>query len=323
MRGTEFAEMTAFVAIAERCSFAKAATHLGVARSTLSQNIRALEERLRVRLLNRTTRSVSLTEAGEQLLARVRPALDELAAAANELKGSHQGPIGLLRLAVQPPVASFLMGPLLGQFLSKYPGIRLDISVVKMPANIFSEGFDAGIRFGEQVERDMIAMRVTGEARFVVVASPEYLARFSAPRTPQDLQNHNCIRNRLPNGAIFGWEFEKKGRSIHAKVEGTLIVDDIDLSIHAALSGVGLAYLLYDYIAPHVASGQLVPLLEDCSPRMSGFFLYHSSRRQVTEPLRTLIDFLKTETRRRGLKPTSPLGSGVYPKYRLVGPARR
>ena len=183
MRGTEFAEMTAFVAIAERCSFAKAATHLGVARSTLSQNIRALEERLRVRLLNRTTRSVSLTEAGEQLLARVRPALGELAAAANELKGSRQGPTGLLRLAVQPPVASFLMGPLLGQFLSKYPGIRLDISVVKMPANIFSEGFDAGIRFGEQVERDMIAMRVTGEARFVVVASPEYLARFSVPRT--------------------------------------------------------------------------------------------------------------------------------------------
>lgn len=323
MRGTEFAEMAAFVAIAERRSFAKAATHLGFARSTLSQNIRSLEERLRVRLLNRTTRSVSLTEAGEQLLARVRPALAELAVAANELKGSHQGPTGLLRLAVQPPVASFLMGPLLGQFLSKYPGIRLDISVVKMPANIFSEGFDAGIRFGEQVERDMIAMRVMGEARFVVVASPEYLARHSAPRTPQDLQSHNCIRNRLPNGAIFGWEFKKKGRSIHAKVEGTLIVDDIDLSIQAVLSGVGLAYLLYDYIAPHIASGQLVPLLEDCSPRMSGFFLYHSSRRQMTEPLRALIDFLKTETRRRGLKPTSPLGSGVHPNYRLVGPARR
>lgn len=323
MRGTEFAEMAAFVAIAERRSFAKAATHLGVARSTLSQNIRTLEERLRVRLLNRTTRSVSLTEAGEQLLARVRPALGELAAAANELKGSHQGPTGLLRLAVQPPVASFLMGPLLGQFLSNYPGIRLDISVVKMPANIFSEGFDAGIRFGEQVERDMIAMRVMGEARFVVVASPEYLARYSAPRMPQDLQNHNCIRNRLPNGAIFGWEFEKKGRSIHAKVEGTLIVDDIDLSIQAALSGVGLAYLLYDYVAPHIASGKLVPLLEDCSPRMSGFFLYHSSRRQVTEPLRALIEFLKTETKRRGIRPTSPLGSRVYPNYRLVGPARR
>ena len=174
MRGTEFAEMAAFVAIAERRSFAKAATHLGVARSTLSQNIRALEERLRVRLLNRTTRSVSLTEAGERLLARVRPALRELTTAANELDRSAQGPAGLLRVVVQPPVASFLMGPLLGRFLAKYPGIRLDISVIKMPANIFSEGFDAGIRFGEQVERDMVAMRVMGEARFVVVASPEY-----------------------------------------------------------------------------------------------------------------------------------------------------
>ena len=132
------------------------------------------------------------------------------------------------------------------------------------------------------------------------------------------MQNHNCIRNRLPNGAIFGWEFEKNGRSIHAKVEGTLTVDDIDLSIHAALSGAGLAYLRDDYIAPHVASGQLVPLWEDCSPRMSGFFLYHSNRRQVTEPLRALINFLKTETRRRGLKPTSPLKSGVYPNYRLA-----
>ena len=227
MRGTEFAEMAAFVAIAERRSFAKAATHLGVARSTLSQNIRALEERLRVRLLNRTTRSVSLTEAGERLLARVRPALRELTTAANELDRSAQGRAGLLRVVVQPPVARFLMGPLLGRFLAKYPGIRLDISVIKMPANIFSEGFDAGIRFGEQVERDMVAMRVMGEARFVVVLRPD-IGWHSAPRTPQDLQDRTFIRNRL-NGAIFGWEFQKKGRSIHAKVDGALIVDDIDL----------------------------------------------------------------------------------------------
>jgi DNA-binding transcriptional LysR family regulator len=137
--------------------------------------------------LNRTTRSVSLTEAGEQMLARVRPALGELTAAANELDGFRHGPAGLLRIVVQPPVASFLMGPLLARFLAEYPRIRLDISVVKMPANIISEGFDAGIRFGEQIERDMVAMRVMGEARFVVVASPEYLARHSAPRTPQDL----------------------------------------------------------------------------------------------------------------------------------------
>ena len=323
MRGTEFVELAAFVAIAERRSFAKAATHLGVGRSTLSQNLRALEERLRVRLLNRTTRSVSLTEAGERLLARVRPALGDLTVAAKELDGFHRGPVGLLRLVVQPPVASFLMGPLLGRFLAEYPGIRLDISVVKMPENIISEGFDAGIRFGEQIERDMVAMRVMGEARFVVVASPEYLARHPAPRTPQDLQDHNCIRNRLPNGAIFGWDFRKKGKPIHARVDGTLVVDDIDLSIHAVLDGVGLAYLLYDYIASHIASGRLVPVLEEYSPRLSGFFLYHSSRRQVTAPLRALIDFLTVETKRRGLTPSSPRGSRFYPNYRLVGPAQR
>jgi DNA-binding transcriptional LysR family regulator len=315
--------MVAFVAIAERRSFAKAATHLGVARSTLSQNLRSLEERLRVRLLNLTTRSVSLTEAGERLLARVRPALGELTAAGNELGGSPQGPAGLLRIVVQPPVASLLMGPLLGRFLAQYPGIRLDISVVKMPADIVSEGFDAGIRFGEQVERDMVAMRVMGEARFVVVASPAYLARHPAPRTPHELRDHDCIRNRLPNGAIFGWEFQKKGRGVHAAVEGTLIVDDIDLSIQAVLGGVGVAYLLYDYIASDVESGRLVPLLEDWSPRLSGFFLYHSSRRQVTAPLRALIDFLKAETRRRGLSPAAAPRSSVYPNYRLVGSARR
>jgi DNA-binding transcriptional LysR family regulator len=323
MRGTQFAEMSAFAAIAEQKSFAKAATLLGIGRSTLSQNLRSLEERLGVRLLNRTTRSVSLTEAGARLLARVRPALDELTAAADDAIDQPGMPRGRLRLVVQPPVATFMIAPMLARFMRAYSAIQLDVAVIKMPGDIVQDGFDAGIRFGEQVERDMVAMRVMGEARFVVVASPEYLTRHSAPRTPQDLQDHNCIRNRLPNGAIFGWEFQKKGRSIHAKVEGTLIVDDIDLSIHAVLDGVGLAYLLYDYIAFHIASGRLVPLLEDCSPRMSGFFLYHSSRRQVTAPLRALMDFLKTEAKQRGLKPTSPLGSGIYPNYRLVGPARR
>jgi DNA-binding transcriptional LysR family regulator len=323
MRGAEFTEMVAFVAIAERRSFAKAAEHLGVARSTLSQTLRALEERLGFRLLNRTTRSVSLTEAGERLLTRVRPALSELTAATEELDGFNQGPAGLLRIVVQPPVAHFLMGPLLSRFLAVYPGIRLDISVVKMPSDIVSDGFDAGIRFGEQVERDMIAMRVMGEARFVVVASPAYLARCSSPRSPRDLQEHNCIRNRLPNGAIFGWEFQKKGRRVLAKVEGTLIVDDIDLSIQAVLGGVGLAYLLYDYIGPEVENGRLVALLEDWTPRLSGFFLYHSSVRQVTPPLRALIDFLKAETKRSGLSRSHGPGSSVRPNYRLVGKGRR
>jgi DNA-binding transcriptional LysR family regulator len=323
MRPTDFAELTAFVATAEQRSFTKAAAQLRLARSTLSQNLRALEQRLGVRLLNRTTRSVALTEAGARLLARVRPALDELRTAGEEIKDSRPGPAGLLRLVVQPPVASLLIGPMLARFLAQYPGIRLDVSVVKMPADMVGEGFDAGIRFGEQVARDMIAMRVMGEARFLVVASPDYLARHPAPEAPGDLQEHDCIRNRLPNGAIFGWEFRKGRRSIQASVEGALIVDDIDLSIRAVLDGVGLAYLLHDYVAPHIAAGRLVPLLEDWSPRLSGFFLYHPSRRHMTAPLAALIEFLKAENKRRGVSPSAVPHASVHPNYRLVTNARR
>lgn len=322
MRGTEFAELAAFAEIAERRSFAKAATQLGIARSTLSQTLRALEERLGVRLLNRTTRSVSLTEAGERLLMRVRPALGELTAAGGELDGFRQGPGGLLRVVVQPPVATLLMGPLLGRFLAQYPDIKLDLSVVRMPSDIVTGGFDAGIRFGEQIDRDMVAMRVMREARFVVVASPKYLANHPAPKTPKDLQIHNCIRSRLPNGTIFGWEFQKKNRRVHAKVEGNLIVDDIDLSIQAVLGGVGLAYLLHDYIAADVARNRLVVLMEDWTPSLSGFFLYHPSHRRITPALRALIDFLKAESIKRGIAPTAPPNTGIAPNYLLVAKRR-
>lgn len=322
MRGAEFAEMSAFAAIAEQRSFAKAATQLGIGRSTLSQNLRALEERLGVRLLNRTTRSVSLTEAGARLLARVRPSLAELNAAVAELAPYRQGPTGLLRLVVQPPVATLLIEPILARFMREHSGVQLDVAVVKMPADIVREGFDAGIRIGEQIDRDMIAMRVMGEVRFLVVASPEYLEHRPRPKTPRDLRHHDCIRNRLPNGAIFGWDFEKNGKALHAAVEGRLIVNDIELSIRAVRDGLGLAYLLYDYVAADIESGRLIPLLEDWSPRLSGFFLYHSGRRQITVPLQAFIAFLKTEAARRGVSPATP-SAGVYPSHRLVGKSRR
>jgi DNA-binding transcriptional LysR family regulator len=323
MRGAEFAEMSAFAAIAEQRSFAKAATQLGIGRSTLSQTLRALEERLGVRLLNRTTRSVSLTEAGAHLLTRVRPSLAELNAALSELADYQQKPTGLLRLVVQPPVATLLIEPILARFMREYPGIQLDVAVVKMPADIIGDGFDAGIRIGEQIDRDMIAMKVMGEARFLVVASPDYLAQHPRPRTPRDLRHHDCIRNRLPNGAIFGWDFEKNGKALHAAVEGRLIVNDIELSIRAVRDGLGLAYLLDDYIAADLKTGRLVPLLEDWGPRLSGFFLYHSSRRQVTGPLQAFITFLKAEAARRGISPATPPTAGVYPTHRLVGKSRR
>ncbi len=323
MRGMEFTEISAFVAVAEHRSFSRAATQLGIGRSTLSQNLRTLEERLGVRLLNRTTRSVSLTEAGTRLLARIRPSLVELDAAVSELADYRQAPSGLLRIAVQPPVATLLIEPMLARFFREYPGIQLDIAVIKMPADIVAEGFDAGIRFGEQIERDMITMRVMGEGRFLVVASPDYLARHPPPKTPRDLRHHDCIRNRLPNGAIFGWDFQKNGRALHAAVEGRLIVNDIELSLRAVRDGLGLAYLLYDYIAADLKAGRLVPLLEDWSPRLSGFFLYYSSGRQLTAPLRAFITFLKAEAVRRGVAPATPPSAGVSPSHRLVGRSRR
>jgi DNA-binding transcriptional LysR family regulator len=323
MRGAEFAEMTAFAAIAEQRSFAKAAAQLGLGKSTLSQNLRSLEERLGVRLLNRTTRSVSLTEAGARLLARVAPSLVELSAAVDEVANHRQSPTGLLRLVVQPPVATFLIEPILARFLGEYPGVQMDVAMVKMPADIVAEGFDAGIRFGEQIDRDMITMRVMGEKRFLVVASPDYVARHPKPKTPRDLRHHDCIRNRLPNGAIFGWDFEKNGKVLHVSVEGRLIVNEIELSLRAVRDGLGLAYLLYDYIAADLKAGRLVPLLEDWSPRLSGFFLYHSSRRQITGPLQALITFLKADAARRGVTPAMPPSAGVYPTHRLAGKSRR
>lgn len=323
MRGTEFAEISAFAAVAEHRSFSKAATQLGVSRSTLSQDLRALEERVGVRLLNRTTRSVTLTEAGARFLARVRPSLAVLATAVGELADYQQSPSGLLRLVVQPPVATFLIEPLLARFLREYPGIQLDVAVVKMPSDIVGEGFDAGIRLGEQIDRDMITMRVMGEVRFLVVASPDYLQRHPRPKTPRDLRHHDCIRNRLPNGAIFGWDFQKNGKALHVAIDGRLIVNDIELSLRAVRDGLGLAYLLHDYIAADLEAGRLLPLLEDWSPRLSGFFLYYSSRRQLSGPLKAFIAFLKAEAAQRGVAPGTPPNAGVYPTHRLVGKARR
>jgi DNA-binding transcriptional LysR family regulator len=187
-----------------------------------------------------------------------------------------------------------------------------------MPADIVAAGFDAGIRIGEQVDRDMIAVRVTSEARFVVVGSPKYFTRHSAPKTPKDLEDHNCIRSMLPNGTVFGWEFQKKNRRIHAKVGGKLIVDDIDLSIQAVLGGAGLAYLLSDYIAFDIARGRLVTVLDDWTPRLSGFFLYCSSRRQMTPTLRAFIEFLKRESKKRGIAPGSAPRTKISRNYVLL-----
>jgi DNA-binding transcriptional LysR family regulator len=291
--------MTAFAAVAERRSFARAAATLGVSRSALSETIRALETRLGVRLLNRTTRSVAPTEAGERLLAQVRPLLADFAAALDSIGTFRDKPAGTLRLTVAPPAASSLLGPLLARFLAQYPAIQLEVSVDSALVDIVAERFDAGIRPGERLERDMISIRVTDELRVITVAAPSYLARHPRPAAPHDLEAHDCIRIRIDAGVLLPWLFEKKGKRLEVAVRGSLIVNDRDLALRAALDGAGLLQLPADEAQPLVAANRLVPLLEDWSLRLSGFFLYHSSRRQVPPALQALIDFLRANRPRK------------------------
>jgi DNA-binding transcriptional LysR family regulator len=299
MRGPELAEMNAFVAVAERRSFAKAALQLGISRSRLSETVRGLEDRLGVRLLNRTTRSVASTPAGERLLARLRPLLDDFAAALDSVNAFRDTPAGLLRLTVLPPAASFMLAPLLSRFLAQYPAIDLEISVDAALTDIVAGRFDAGMRPGERVEQDMIALRIGEEIRGVVVAAPDYLARHQRPTTPRDLKTHNCIRFRFPSGVIVPWQFEKKGKPVEVAVEGRLTVNDPELAVTAALDGVGVLYTALGYVAPEIEAGRLVPLLEDWRPRSAAIFLYYPSRRQVAAPLQAFVEFLRENLRPR------------------------
>jgi DNA-binding transcriptional LysR family regulator len=285
--------LSAFVAVAERRSFAKAAVELGLSRSALSETIRALEARLGVRLLNRTTRSVSLTAAGERLLSHVRPPLAELAAAIESVAAFRDRPAGLLRLTVAPPAARSLLAPLLARFLAQHPEIQIEVSVDAALVDIVAERFDAGIRGGERVARDMIAIRVSDDLRLLVFAAPSYLARRPPPATPYDLEAHDCIRIRIAGGGFLPWTFERKGKRIEVAVEGSIIVNDLDFSLRAAIEGAGLVQLPEDQAAPFVAARRLVPLLADWGSRVVGFHLYHSSRRQVPPPLQALIAFLR------------------------------
>jgi DNA-binding transcriptional LysR family regulator len=305
MRKLGFAEMNAFVAIAERSSFAKAATHLGISRSTLSETIRGLEEKLGVRLLNRTTRSVALTEVGERLLAELRPALDGFEAAVESINVFRDKPAGHLRLTVPRPASRMVIEPILSKFLTAYPAISLEIITDSALTDIVRDRFDAGIRPGHRVEQDMIAVRVGEDARPTVVASPDYLRRQPRPRQPADLHRHNCVRQRFASGAMFPWAFEKRGKSLEVAVKGSLIVSDGDLALRAAADGVGIARLPATSVGPLIGGKRLVPLLEDWQPRSVGFFLYYPSRRQTPAALQAFVDFLKAHARRKAGAPVT------------------
>jgi DNA-binding transcriptional LysR family regulator len=297
MRGTEFGELSAFMAVADQRNFTRAAKQLGISPATLSETIRNLEERLGIRLLNRTTRSVAPTEAGEKLLGRLRPVIDDYEAAIDSLNEFRDKPAGLVRLTVAPPAAQSVLAPLLSKFLAQYPDIKLEISVDGANVDIVAQQFDAGIRSSDRVDRDMIAVKITDEWRSALVGAPAYLARRGTPETPDNLANHNCIRLRLPNGALVPWRFQKDGKNFEIAVSGSLILNETSLMAPAVVDGVGLVQLPRAYVSAAIAEGRVVSLLEEWQPSGAPFALYYSSRRQMPAALQALIEFLRKNHR--------------------------
>ncbi|MET4575087.1 LysR family transcriptional regulator [Ottowia thiooxydans] len=285
--------LIAFWKVAEHRGFTAAAAELAVSPSALSQAIRQLEARLGVRLLNRTTRSVSLTEAGEAYLGRVGPALGQVIDAGDELNALQGRPSGLLRLNAARASIALALRPLLDGFLRTYPDVQLEITNDEGFVNIVERGFDAGIRFGESIDLDMVAVPIGGPVRVAVVASPEYLRRMPAPHHPDELVQHNCIRLRFSTtGAIYKWEFEMGGRMIDYEVAGNLIISDTTFSIDAALEGIGLAYTFEDFAEPHIQAGRLVRVLTDFSPTFPAFQLYYPTRHNQPSKLKALIEYV-------------------------------
>jgi DNA-binding transcriptional LysR family regulator len=287
-----FPAVAAFARVAQLASFSKAAAALGVSPSALSQTIRTLETRLGMRLLNRTTRRVGVTEAGALFLQRVLPALEQFTAAFSELDELRGQPTGTLRISLPRMAMTTIIVPLLGDFCGAYPQIRLDLIADDRLVDLIGEGFDAGIRLGERLARDMIAVRATREQRIAVVGSPEYFERNSRPLQPADLHQHRCLRFRFSSGVIYRWEFGRGGQEFDMEVDGPLICNDNALMQAAAKQGLGLAHLMEDLVRDDLASGQLVRVLEEWCPPFPGFYLYYPSRAQMPLKLRALVAFL-------------------------------
>lgn len=288
-----FADLTAFSAIVSHRSFRKAAEELGLSPSTLSHMMRALETRMGVRLLNRTTRSVSPTEAGERLAARLRPALREVDAALEAVDDFRRGPSGTLRINTSSIVIRRLLDEAVPTFLARYPDMALDLVSDGRLIDIVADGFDAGIRLREAVPQDMIAIPFGGPARFVAVASPDYVAREGSPSTPEDLKGHTCIRLRMPSGKLYRWEFERHGEEILVDVTGALTLDDNALMVQAAAAGLGIAYVPQQVASRQLSDGKLIELLPDWCPLLDGLCLYYPGHRHVPSGLRAFIEVLK------------------------------
>lgn len=289
-------QLAMFALVARERSFTRAAAQLGMSQPALSRSMRQLEERLGVRLLSRTTRSVSPTEAGEQLLRVIAPRFEEIDTELAQLNAFRDKPAGRLRITAGEHAAISIMQPVLGCLLPQHPDLNIEVIVDYGLTDIVAEGYDAGIRLGEQVAKDMIAMRVGPELRMAVVGSPDYFRRYARPKSPHELTQHNCITIRLPtHGGIFAWEFEKKGQELKVRVEGQLVFNNIAMRLSAALEGLGLAYMPEDLVHAHIASGALVRVLADWCPPFPGYHLYYPSRRQSSPAFTLLRDALRYE----------------------------
>ncbi len=294
MRGTEFAELRAFAAVAEQGNFARAAARLRLSPSTLSQIIRSLEARVGVRLLNRTTRSLSLTPAGERLLTRFKPAMAEMEAAIEDARALQGRPAGTVRLHSSRSATRQFVEPLLGRFQAAYPDIVLDLTVDDAVTNIVEAGYDVGIRLGELLDNDMVALKLGGEIRQFAVAAPAYLAQHGTPLRPAELLNHRCINWRQPGSrGLYNWEFFEDGRWIAVAVEGPLVVSHREYAMEAALQGVGIAFCTDRQLRPLLETGQLVPVLEAYSAPFPGWYLYYPKQRYMPTALRAFIDFMR------------------------------
>lgn len=293
MNRTKLSQLAVLAIVADARSFRKAAAELGIAPSAVSHAVATLEASLGLRLLSRTTRSVAPTEEGRMLLETLSPALSDIDAVLEALADRRGKPAGPLRVTMPMLAAEDLIVPRLGAFLGAYPDIELDVVTNDRFEDIVAEGFDAGLRLGEHLEADMIAVRASGPQRGVIVASPPYLAAHGRPEEPGDLMRHRCIRRRFSSGRIYRWELEKAGKVLAVDVSGPLILSDQRLMRRAAIDGVGLAYLFDGRVDEDIAAGRLVPVLEDWCPPFEGFFIYYPSRRQMRPALRAFVDFFR------------------------------
>lgn len=288
------ADLSIFVAIARHKSFRKAADELGVTASALSHALRTLEARTGVRLLNRTTRSVALTEAGERLFERITPAFRDIQDAIEDLNSFRDRPAGTLRINAPRLACHLVILPMLANFTKIYPDIQIELTSDNALSDIVGEGFDAGVRFGEALAADMIAVPLGPRMRFVVVGSPDYFTHHAMPLTPHDLRDLPCIRYRFNSGQYYRWEFERGTETLEVQVSGPVTMSDQDLMIRPVLDGLGLAYVFEDQVKDHIKAGRLVQVLVDWCPYYPGFYLYYPSRRQLPAPLRAFVDYTRT-----------------------------